>query len=125
MDQPGDGPAVPSLPPAAGYGESVISPRNGLGVVSLVLGVVGVVISAVTIWPTIGVFLGIAALAVGLAARARVKRGKANNRGIAIAGIVLGVAAIVLGLASLALTAVDLFYNFRHNVCTTPGSPPC
>jgi len=117
---------VPSLPPAAGYGETVISPRNGLGVVSLVLGVVGVVTSAVTIWPTIGLLFGIAALAVGLAARARVKRGEANNRGIAIAGIVLGVAAIVIGLASLALNAVDLFYYFRHHVCTTPpGSPPC
>ncbi len=117
---------MPSLPPAAGNGESVISPRNGLGVVSLVLGVVGVVTSAVSTWPTIGVLFGIAALAVGLAARARVKRGEANNRGIAIAGIVLGVAAIVIGLAALVLTAMDLFYYFRHHVCTTPpGSPPC
>ncbi|MBV8927948.1 MAG: DUF2156 domain-containing protein, partial [Mycobacteriaceae bacterium] len=38
----------------------------------------------------LGVILGIVAVVIGFAARGRVKRGEANNGGIAIAGIVLG-----------------------------------
>jgi Domain of unknown function (DUF4190) len=100
---------------------SAAPPGNRLGVASMILGVVGVISS----WLVIGVVFGIAALAAGLAARARIVRGEANNRGMATAGIVLGVVAIVVGLAALTLTAVNLFY-FRHHVCTAPpGSPPC
>jgi len=121
MDQPDDSAAVSSGPPGAGYGAAAVPPRNGLGIASLILGVVAVCTS----WLVIGVLFGITALAVGLAARARVTYGEANNRGIATAGIVLGIVAVVLGLAALAIVAVDLLY-FRHHVCTTPpGSPPC
>jgi hypothetical protein len=121
MSRPDDGPAVSSPPPGARYGAAASSHRNGLGIVSLILGVVALVTS----WLVVGVLFGIAALAVGLAARARVTRGEANNRGIAIAGIALGVVAIAVGLAALGLAAADLLY-FRHHVCTSPpGSPPC
>jgi hypothetical protein len=120
MSRSDDRPSVPS-PPGAGY-RAVASPhRNRLGVVSLILG--GVAIA--TSWLVIGLFFGFAALATGLAARARVTRGEANKRGTAIAGIALGVVAIVVGLVALGLVAADQFY-FRHHVCTTPpGSPPC
>jgi hypothetical protein len=106
MSQSDDRPAVPS-PPGAGY-RAVASPhRNRLGVVSLILGGVAVATS----WLAIGLFFGIAALATGLAARARVKRGEADNRGTAIAGIALGAVAIVVGLVALGLVAADHLHD--------------
>jgi hypothetical protein len=120
QSQSDDRPAVPS-PPGVGY-RAVAGPhRNRLGVVSLILG--GVAIA--TSWLAIGLFFGTAALATGLAARARVKRGEANNRGTAIARTALGAVAIVVGPVALGLVAADQLY-FRRHVCTTPpGSPPC
>jgi len=113
MTRPVDGPGVP------GASDGGASPyRNGLGIVSLILGVVALGTS----WLVIGVPFGIAALAVGLAARARVTRGEANNRGIAISGMALGVLAIVVDIA---VVAVHVLY-FSHHVCESPaGSPPC
>jgi hypothetical protein len=63
------------------------------------------------------------ALVIGLAAR--VKRGEANSRGRAIAGIALGVVVIVVGLALLGRFAAAVYENaqrFRlsHETATTP-----
>jgi hypothetical protein len=109
-------PPVPSPPPPSAA-IAPPAPRNGLGVASLVLGVIGLVTS----WLVVGALVGVAAFAVGLAARARVLRGEANNRGTAVAGIVLGLLAIVVGLAVLAMVLVEMLY-FKHHVCTArPG----
>jgi hypothetical protein len=81
-------------PPHPGF-SSMPGPRNGLGVASLVLGLVAFALS----WFfCVGFILGIGALATGIAGRGRVKRGEASNNGAAVAGILLGIFAIVIAI---------------------------
>jgi hypothetical protein len=65
-----------------------------------VLAVVGL-LSVVTVFAPI--ILGAIAVVIGAVGRGRVKRGIADNGGVAIAGIVLGGLAIVVGLAFIAI----------------------
>jgi hypothetical protein len=117
MTQPPERPAPPPSPPPypypqaqaypppppqpyAGYAAPPIGPRNGLGIASLIIAI----IALVTCWSVVlGVILGIVAVVIGFAARGRVKRGEANNGGVAIAGLALGFVAIVVSLAFIAV----------------------
>ena len=78
-------------PPAAA------SPQNGLGVASLVVAIVAL-FSVVG-----GIVLGVVAIILGFLGRGRVKRGEADNGGIAIAGIVLGLLSIVESIVVIAI----------------------
>jgi hypothetical protein len=81
--------------PHSGFAPPPPSPRNGLGIASLVIAVAALVL----FWTILGgVVLGTAAVVIGFAALGRVKHGQANNKGVAITGIVLGVVAAILGL---------------------------
>jgi Domain of unknown function (DUF4190) len=75
-------------------------PKNGLGVASLILAVVGL-LGVATVFAPIG--LGIVAVVLGFVGHGRAKRGTADNAGVAIAGIVLGGLAVVVGLAFIAI----------------------
>ena len=90
----------PPPPPYYGYPPPPVPPKNGLGVASLVLAVVGL-LSAATVFTPIA--LGVVAVIFGFLGHARAKRGTANNGGVAIAGIVLGGLAVVVGLAFIAI----------------------
>jgi hypothetical protein len=90
----------PPPQPYAGYSAPPIGPRNGLGIAALVIAIIGLALCASVV---LGVILGIVAVVIGFAARGRVKRGEANNGGIAIAGIVLGFVAIIASLAFIAI----------------------
>ncbi|MEV4145451.1 DUF4190 domain-containing protein, partial [Amycolatopsis sp. NPDC049691] len=73
-------------------------PRNGLGTAGFVLGLVGLVFSpipfvGVVAWPL--VVLGLILSAVGVA---RVRAGKATNKGLSIAGIVVSVLGLVVSV---------------------------
>jgi Domain of unknown function (DUF4190) len=95
------GPAYPPPPPPyAGYSAPPPGPRNGLGIAALVIAVIALVTCASVV---LGFILGIVAVVIGFAARGRVKRGEANNGGIAIAGIVLGFVAIVASLVFISI----------------------
>jgi hypothetical protein len=91
------------------YGPAPSMHRNGLGIASLILGVIAVVTTLLLI----GVFFGIAAVATGIPALVRVRRGKANNPVMALIGIVLGVLSILVVLAGAILGAL---YQ-SHNEC--------
>ncbi|QTE30787.1 DUF4190 domain-containing protein [Pengzhenrongella sicca] len=71
--------------PAYGY------PKNSLGIWALVLGIVSFVLSC-------GLFTGIPAIIVGTMAKRAVAEGQANNRGMAVAGVVLGWISTVLSV---------------------------
>jgi len=89
---PGTHPGYP--PPYLGYRPA--GPRNGLGVASLVLAIAGLL----SVWSVVGgIILGIVGAVLGVVGWRRVRRGEADNGGIAIAGIVLGVMAVIVGLA--------------------------
>ncbi|WP_228976788.1 DUF4190 domain-containing protein [Streptomyces sp. DH12] len=86
---------------AAPYGAGAWgpAPANGLGVASMVLGIV----SIVGCWMYgLGIVLGVLALIFGIVGRKRVRRGEANNGPIATAGIVTGAVGIALGALVLA-----------------------
>lgn len=91
-------------PPPSGRG-------NGLGIASLVLGIVGLAVCWV---PVVGVFVGVSAVVAGVVARRRLKRGGQDNYGIAVTGIVLGtLATLVCG----AITSLILFFLISHENC--------
>lgn len=96
---PGAYPAPPM--PYTGYPVAPpVAPRNGMGIAALVTAVIGVVTSFTVIG---GVLLGLVAVVLGIIARGRVKRGEADNGGVALAGVIVGAVAIVLGVAFAAL----------------------
>lgn len=73
-------------------------PRNGLGTAGFVLGLVGLVFSpipfvGVVAWPL--VVLGLILSAVGVA---RVRAGKATNKGLSIAGVVVSILGLVVSI---------------------------
>ena len=103
----GGQPAPQSAVPQYGaplYGEALRRPaRNGLGIASLVLGVLA-------IFPLDLLFLpGILAIIFGILGRRRAKRGEATNGGMALAGALCGLLGLLIGTA-LAI-AIGLLYN--------------
>lgn len=92
-DSPGE-PASYPLPPYPIAAPSA-GPKNGLGVAALVIAVAGLVTSFTVLG---GVILGVVAVVFGFIGRGRVRRGEANNAGVALTGVVLGFAAITIGL---------------------------
>ncbi|OBI23027.1 MULTISPECIES: DUF4190 domain-containing protein [unclassified Mycobacterium] len=73
------------------------TPRNEMGVASLLVGLVAVG----TCWMLVGVPFGIAAVITGDVARRRVSRGEASNPRTALAGMVLGAVSIAAGLVAI------------------------
>ena len=66
---------------------------NGLGITALVTGILGLVL----IWvPDVGIVLGILATTFGGLALYKALKGTASNKGVAIAGLVLGIITVVL-----------------------------
>lgn len=98
-------PGYPGYPGQAGYTNSAygwaqlpMQPSNGMGVTSLVLGIVAATIFC--LWP-IAIILGILAIIFGSIGRAKVRRGEATNPGQALTGLICGIVGVVLGLALL------------------------
>src|ERR671914_82746 len=72
--------------------------RNGAGTAALVIGVNALVLAALVIFFPIAFILGIVAAIFGMVGMGRAKRGEADNRGHAVAGLVTGLIAIVLAV---------------------------
>ncbi|MBS4729620.1 DUF4190 domain-containing protein [Mycobacterium sp. SM1] len=90
----------PPWQPYPGYSPPPATPKNGLGIASLVIAIVALML----VWSVLGgVLVGATAAVIGLVARRRVTRGEATNGGVAVAGVVLGVLAIVVGLIFVAI----------------------
>jgi hypothetical protein len=77
------GPVAPRSAPPAG--------TNGMSVASMILGIVGIIISTAFI-------ASILALVFGFIARGQIDRSGQGGRGMSIAGIVLGIVGIALGV---------------------------
>jgi len=89
--------------PYAGQTPQPTAPSNGLGTTALVLAIIGLL----SCWTIIGgIILGIVAVILGFVGRGRVKRGEADNGGVALAGVILGFLAIVAALVFVAIYAV-------------------
>jgi len=108
-NRPGSGSAPYGSPPAnqPGYGQPAPggpagSPKNGLGVAALVLGILALLTSFTVLG---GVLFGLLAIVLGLVGRGRAKRGEATNGGMALAGVILGVLGLLISVALIALGA--------------------
>ena len=91
---PGAYPPPPS--PYGTYPGAPVARRNGIGLASLVTALVALV-ATFTIFG--GIALGLVAVVLGVIGRMRVKRGEADNGGVAVAGIIVGVVAILVSVA--------------------------
>ncbi|MDI3388364.1 DUF4190 domain-containing protein [Streptomyces sp. B-S-A8] len=90
---------------SAGYGWSQVpmQPSNGMGVTSLVLGIIAAAIFC--LWP-VAILLGILAIIFGAIGRAKAGRGEATNPGQALAGLICGIVGLVLGVVFLVVVIV-------------------
>lgn len=122
-------PRVPSSPPPAGgvapppypYPPAPYpggappypaAPKNGLGIAALVIAIVALLTSFTVVG---GIVLGIAAVVFGFLGRARVRRGEADNGGVATTGIVLGFLAIATGVIFIVVW-IMFWTNMWHTV---------
>ncbi|MEC3977627.1 DUF4190 domain-containing protein [Amycolatopsis sp. H20-H5] len=87
-------PAAPEQP--------VAPPKNGLGTAGFVLGLIGLLISFIPVIGVVGYPLVIIGLILSIVGLLRVNKRVANNKGLAIAGIVLS----ALGLIACILNTV-------------------
>ncbi|MGX1883233.1 DUF4190 domain-containing protein [Streptomyces sp. NPDC055287] len=83
--------------------------RNGLGTAALILGIIGALSGLIPFFFWLAGILGIIALIMGLAGRGRAKRGGATNKGVALAGAVLGLISLIMSVvgAVILFKAVD------------------
>lgn len=73
-------------------------PRNGLGVVTLALGVSAVL----TFWTVLGgILFGLTAAMTGAFGVRRIRRGRASNRAVTLLGLVAGVVGLVASVVFL------------------------
>ena len=77
---------------------AVRSPRNGMGVAALVVGVVALVLAILIVFFPIAGLLGIVAIILGAIGMARASRGEADNRGQALAGLITGLLALLIAI---------------------------
>ena len=115
-DQPGYGQSAPygqswQSAPQTGYPRPM---ANGLGIAALVIGVIALPFSLLVV----GGLFGILAMILGFVARGRVRRGEADNPGVALAGILTGalaaVIAIVIVVVLVAVANTDTGRTIRH-----------
>ncbi|MFF8379846.1 DUF4190 domain-containing protein [Streptomyces sp. NPDC015661] len=83
--------------------------RNGLGTAALILGIIGTISGFIPLFFWLAGILGLIALILGLVGKGRVKRGEANNKGVALTGVILGLASLILSVVGLVIvvTAVS------------------
>ncbi|MEU4050018.1 DUF4190 domain-containing protein [Streptomyces olivaceus] len=91
--------------------------RNGLGIAALVLGL----LAALSFWTVVGgILLGLLALVLGVIGVRRARRGRANGRGMALAGAILGFLALVVSsimlAAGIAVFKSDEFDSYQDCV---------
>ncbi|NEC49325.1 DUF4190 domain-containing protein [Actinospica acidiphila] len=89
----------PGGAPAQGYpgwGGVPPLPSNGMGVASLVLGIIAA--AAFCLWP-VAIVLGVLAVIFGAIGRGKANRGEATNGGQALAGVICGAVGSALALA--------------------------
>lgn len=95
------------------YAPAPVEPKNGLGLAALIVGIIGITMGLIPILFWFALIMGVIALALGLAAHGRVRRGTATNKKVSIAGWVTGLASIALGVIGMVVVfnAVEDFGN--------------
>lgn len=79
--------------------------HNGLGTAGFVLGLLAVIFGWIPILGTISFPLGILGLVFGLLGFLRARKGRATNRGLSLAGAILGVIGLIFAIISTSATS--------------------
>jgi hypothetical protein len=101
----GSYPAYPQVGyqvPGYGMGPNPTS-ANALGIVSLVLGILSIPLSCCSFF---GLVMPIPAIVCGVMGIRKASQGQANNKGLAIAGLICGCVGLVISLTFITLTLV-------------------
>lgn len=85
-------------PPPGYYEPQPPSPRNGLGLAAIIVGMAGLVFGLVPLTGFIAVILGLTGLALGLAALGRVRRRQATNKWTTRIAVLVSAGAMALGI---------------------------
>ncbi|MEU8891049.1 DUF4190 domain-containing protein [Streptomyces sp. NPDC048442] len=104
---PGQGYGYGPTPPY-GYGPQPEAPRNGMGIAALVLGIFGLLLSFTVFLFWLSWLPCLLAVIFGFVALGHIKKGVANNQGLAWSGLALGAVGMVLTILGGVLT-VTLF----------------
>ncbi|MFE6743407.1 DUF4190 domain-containing protein [Streptomyces tubercidicus] len=103
-------PGTPSAPWATYPTAPIPAPqsRNGMGITALVLGIVGVVLGLLIILFWLSWLPALLAMIFGFVGLSQARNGRATNKGMALAGVILGGAGLLAaaGGAVLTITAV-------------------
>ncbi|MFD8782818.1 DUF4190 domain-containing protein [Kitasatospora sp. NPDC059599] len=94
---PGQAPGVPYWPP---YPVAAPQPRNGLGTAAMVLGIVGTVLSLDIILFWLSWLPALLALIFGVIGMGYARKGQATNRGMALAGVILGITGLLVSVGT-------------------------
>ncbi|MEU2789911.1 DUF4190 domain-containing protein [Streptomyces sp. NPDC007100] len=86
----GAAPADPAAYPAAPVWAPQPQPRNGLGISALVLGIVGILLGMFIILFWLSWLPAVLALVFGFIGLSRARKDQVSNRGLALAGVILG-----------------------------------
>lgn len=83
--------------------------KNGFGLASLILGIVGLLFCLMPITGFIGFILGVIGLALGFAGISRCRKNKATNKKTAISGTIVSALSAIFGIVGIVMffTAVD------------------
>jgi hypothetical protein len=85
----------------AGYDQGAPAGKsNGFGIAALVLGILSIPAGFLS-WP--GILLGLLAIIFGILGLRKVKARRADNKGMAIAGLITGIIGLVIGAIVIAL----------------------
>jgi hypothetical protein len=116
-------------PQQGGYGQPPVAPRNGAGIAALVLGILSILLS----WLLgLGLLPGVIGLVLGIVGLRRVRRGRATNRGTALAGLITSILGVLLSLVVVVVLAVawnsggrDLAACFRDSGSSEAAVQQC
>lgn len=90
--------------PGGAPGGAPVAARNGLGVTALVLGLIGAACGMIPLLFWLSGILGLLALIFGFIGRGRAKHGEATNKGVALAGLLLGLISLILAVVGVVIT---------------------
>ncbi|MFJ9950761.1 DUF4190 domain-containing protein [Kitasatospora sp. NPDC091207] len=94
---PGEAPGAPYWPP---YAMPAPPPRNGLGTAAMVLGIVGTVLGLAIILFWLSWLPALLAVIFGAIGLGNVRKGLATNRGMALAGVILGIGGLLVSVGA-------------------------
>lgn len=82
--------------------------RNGMGITALVLGIVGVVLGLLIILFWMSWLPALLAVVFGSVGLSQARRGRATNKGMALAGVILGVVGLLAAAGGAVLTVTTV-----------------